>query len=127
MFLGAVLLSTPTVGCTKSAAANAIIATAATVVAAAALRAATNSCYATCGYGTVCNPDTGFCEAEPESGKTVCVDTPGQPPCTERRQPDSSLVAPEDVDGCGGVCLENEECVMRHGDLTCEPKHVSRK
>ena len=123
-------------GCTRSPAANAAIVVAANIAAAVALRAATGSCYATCAYGTECDRRTGVCKpVRPEAQAEVdpCAEecaqaeidaAAGMPPRPDSATQCRCKAPPREPasasDPCGGMCLSDEKCVMRHGDLGCE-------
>lgn len=106
------LLLAATSACKGNQAAGAAIATAATIAAAAGMRAVSRSCYAECGYGTFCNHDTGLCEGSPGGGHASVADGDA---------PGNAVVYPPDED-CGGMCLASEICVAEGNDLVCVPR-----
>jgi hypothetical protein len=102
-----------------------VAATTALAVAGAAINRATYGCYTPCGYGTVCDPNSGTCVARSDCGPT-------DPGCTrseaylEATAPDAGPAPPASSsaidESCAGFCLSTERCVVYRGDLDCVPR-----
>jgi hypothetical protein len=101
--------------------------TAAVAVAAAAVhRAATDSCWGSCGNGYICDRQTGMCELPPETEEVRAMSARQDAGCIE--EDDGRIVCPDDpaletsappADPCQGLCVGEERCVVREGVADC--------
>ena len=125
-------LTMTAISCTKgsgqwgNAVAKAATVAAVEVGAAAANRGLTG-CYTTCGFGTICDEETGLCVPQ---GECVSAGVRGrgadcgktakylEATATTNVTPASELFD----DSCAGFCLSSEKCVVFRGDLDCVAK-----